>query len=289
LTPTKNSVKHRLESKTLFFLGVLTLMIIRISNFSDLVIQGDTYNYQKMFENISLNELFSHPKGFIFALILYLLKAIGLSFKLALFAIVLFVDIVLIKVSSKLTKGILIYFIVYFLLQWNYAFLSTSMYLLRQSLSLAIALYGYFLAQKRSLGFVSIVLAILIHPISSIILAAYIAKKIKTNWTIILSLILVYNMPILLKEIQIPVDLVELNEMHFILSYVVIIVSALSLILKQRNEASLLLCTFAIFLLAFKSIDLIYYRIVLASYFSVIPIVSILIINGFRHLFIKLQ
>ena len=282
-------MKHRLDSKTLFFLGVLTLIIIRIYNFNDLVIQGDTLNYQKMFENISIYELFSHPKGFIFALTLYLLKSIGLSFKLALFAIVLFVDIVLLKVSMKLTKGILIYFIVYFLLQWNYAFLSTSMYLLRQSLSLAIALNGYFLVHKRSLGFMSIVFAVMIHPISLIILAAHIAKKMNTKWTIILSSILVYNMPIFLKEIQIPVDLVELNEMHFILSYLVIIASSLTLILKQSNEAYLLLCSFAIFLLAFKSIDLIYYRIVLASYFSVIPIVSILIINGFRHLFIKLQ
>lgn len=264
-------------------------MITRLINFSDLVIHGDTLNYEKIFQNISSNELISHPKGFVFSLILYVFKSIGFSFKVTLFTIIIFVDIVLLKVSMKLTKGILIYFILYYFIQWNYAFLTTSVYLLRQSLALAIALSGYFLAQKRSLSIICVMLSILIHPISTIILAAYVVKRIKHNWMIILSVIFLYYIPRMLSEIELPVDLVVLNKSHYMIYKAVIIGSVVNLILKQKNETVVLLYSFFIFLLAFNSVDLIWYRIILASYFVVLPSISINIINGLRYLLVKLQ
>lgn len=263
-------------------------MIIRLSTFIDLVIEGDTLNYQSMFQNISFDELISHQKGFVFAFILYILRSIGLNFKVALFLIVFVVDFLLLKVSNKLTKGIVIYFVTYFFLQWNYAFLSTSTYLIRQSLALAFALYGYFIVQKKYLSYVFLLLAIWVHPISVIVLFAKLSKQLKLGVFVILSGLFLYAVPILIEEIQIPVDLVEVNEMHLLVSNIVLIASVASIVLRQNNALALLLYSFAIFLLAFKSIDLIYYRIVLASYFAVIPIVSILIFNGLRHIFIKL-
>ena len=242
-----------------------------------------------MFQNVTSNELISHPKGFVFALILYVLKSVGLSFKVSLFILILFVDFVLLLVSRKLTNGLIIYLIAYFLIQWNYAYFSTSAYLIRQSLSLSIGLYGYFLVNHKNVRIFLIILSVLVHPISLVLLFALLCKRIKIRWLVMFWILIVLRLPRLFSDLQIPVDMVEINQMHRLIAYLVIASALVLLWSKQDSALAMLVYSFAILMSVFYSFDLIFYRVVLASYFVVFPAISIFIINGFRNLYFKLQ
>ena len=254
-----------------------------------LAIEGDTLNYLIMFQKITIDEVISHPKGLFFASILFGLKVIGLSFKSALFILMVIVDIVMLKIASKITKRIIALMIIFFIIQWNYAFLSTSLYLLRQSISLTLALYAYFLINNRLTSISIIVVASIMHPISLIFLFSLIGRKIKVKWLVLLATLLVLIIKSYLSELPVPVDHVEPYFIHRLVSYIILTSAIFMILYKPADKLTLLVLSFSIFIIAFSTVDLIWYRIILASYFVVLPLIFINTINGIRHLLIKLQ
>jgi hypothetical protein len=279
-----------IPKNSFFLIGILFIVIVRAINVYLVQIEGDTGNYFDLYKIVNYDVVLNYRKGPSLPSLFLILKSFGLSFRDAIFLILVSSDLLIWTVIGKLSGKKLGPLIALALLQWNYAFISTSSYLLRQYLGVSIGIFCLFsfTGYKRYLG---IIFGVAFHPITGVYFVSALFFRLRRYQAISAILLILPPIIWLLKNQieEIPVDRVEVNQSHVAIFYLVIFSAVMSLLIKTPKSLLILLLTTLVFMISLRDLDLIFYRLTLAAYVVTIPICfKTIIIDGYRNLYFKL-